>query len=219
VGDSGAAETVAAYRKTLTAAIASLGQSHPDAARLRAQLDDAIALADSGTQREALAALDACATELAAVLRRGKVAEATASVPQGLVRERVRALEVAAMSWQVARLRSVDGLAELIDALIAEEDTELHEIAAKVASLSNDVPDQLEATLTDLQRAIVADDAGAIASARKALLGEVQKAAAFLKDSAEPLGNCEENPFGVSVAVVAPLADALQAINSALQRI
>lgn len=144
-------------------------------------------------------------------------AEARASVPEGLVRARVQAIELAAAKWRVARVGAVDGLAELTESLLAEEDPDLHEIAAIISRLSLDIPQRLDAALEELRQAAAGNDAGVAATARKALAAEAQAAAAFLSASAEPLRRCEQNPFEIGVQVVAPLVDALTAVNAVLK--
>jgi hypothetical protein len=212
-----AAEAVAAYLATLPADIAALGPSHPDAGGLRANLDRARALADARAYGEALSALDACATALAEAKRAASTIEARASVPGGLVRARVQAIELAAAKWRVARVGAVDGLAELTAMLLAEEDRDLHEIAGIISKLSQDIPRQLDAALEGLRQAAAVDDIGAAAAARKTLATDAQTAAAFLRDSADPLRRCEQNPFGIGVEIVAPLVDALTAVNAVLK--
>lgn len=211
---------VKAYLETLPADIRTLASSNPEAAaRLSALLKQAVALAQSGALADAFAALDAMAGELAQAQGKARSTEASKEIPKGKVAEQVRELELATVDWQIRRMRSVDGLAELAATLLTHEDPDLLEIASRVATLATRIPDALEARVEALRAAVEAGDGAGVKAAKDGVAGELRVAATFLSDDAVNLRNCEDNPFGIGVRIVAPLAEAIKTIQLAMARV
>lgn len=213
-------DAVKAYLTTLPGDFRQLAAQAPKlAARADADIKKAVALAQSGDLAGALALLEGLAEDLAKARSLMRREEAREAVPQGLVAERVRALELAASSWQVGRMRSVQGLGELVAVLMRNDDHQLLEIASRISGIASQLPDALEARLDGLRAAVEAGGDAGIKAAKEAVSVELRAVAGFLKNDALNLRNCEANPFGVQVSVVAPLADALKSIQAAMANV
>jgi hypothetical protein len=174
------------------------------------------AAANAQDYAAALTALGACADEVARLKRAASTSEARQAVPEGFVQKAVRQLELSAALWETSRMRALDGLDELTETLRGEDDPELDEIAGRVDELTRAVPNALEAALGTLCEAVGAGDEQRVKAAKDDIAGQLQVAGAFLADNATALVNCEENPWGIDVALVQPLTEAMHQIEAAI---
>lgn len=219
-GDDGIGKAIEAYLSTLPGDLARLAQGDATlAGTLGGEVETARALRARGELQAALAMLESVADRLAKAKGQRRAEEAGAAVPEGLVKERVRAIEIARSQWQVDRLRTVDGLGELVAELSQEPDPDLLEIAIRIASLARDIPDALDKALAGLVRAVGTADESAIAQAVRAVATAVTEVEGYLKANRTDLGNCEENPYGIEIDAAGTFDAAIRSIRQSLERI
>ncbi|WKB55649.1 hypothetical protein [Eleftheria terrae] len=208
---------VKAFLQTLPADIRLLSGASPDvAARLNKDLQAAVSLAKGGDIAGALAGLDAIATALAETKRSNRAHEAAQAIPQGLVAERVQALEQAATHWDTECMRSVEGLNELVATLKTKAPPQLQEVADYIASLVIPLQGTLSEGVRALKDAVSRTDTAGIAGAKKAAQDALRASAVFLKDNSIALRNCETNPFGTQLSIVLPLTTAMKSVHAAI---
>ncbi|MEL6477171.1 MAG: hypothetical protein AAFR17_07570 [Pseudomonadota bacterium] len=219
--DPAAKATITELLKTLKQDLARMeNASGPEVDALKARFAEGVSAAKSGDFASAQAILLDCTDLSAAASRALRTQEAAAAVPEGKVAAIVSKFEAQIAQWRTGRLRSIAGLGALITKLKRSDDDELHQIAQRIDTLRKDLPDALEASLTQFTSALARADLETAKSAKSAALGQVAQAAAFLKDNRRELGLCEANPFDdVDVEVLAPLSQALTEINGSLRRL
>ncbi len=211
---------VEGYLSTLPADIKALARSNPVLAEsLLEEVARARALREEGGLADALLGLEACAERLAEAKGAARAAQAAEDIPEGLVKTRVRAIELALSEWRVGRLEAIDGLGALVSELMLEDDPDLVEIGTKIAALGRDIPNALEAALREVRRAVGAGDEGQIAQARATAEQALAEAARYIKDNAADLRKCEDNPYGIEVDAVAAVSDAIGAVEQSLQKV
>ncbi|MEM7061200.1 MAG: hypothetical protein AAF557_26790 [Pseudomonadota bacterium] len=177
------------------------------------------AAASRGDIETAFKAMMACSERLADIQKSDRAAEAKASVPEGKVAEAARAIEINIAAYRTQRLRSITGLDDLITKLRGNEDKELHAIANRVDGLRRDLPEALESALERIKTSLETGDTETATFERKLVRSLVTEAAQYLKTNEKELALCEENPFDVVLDVVAPMTEALKAVQQSLARI
>ena len=117
-----------------------------------------------------------------------------------------------AESWSAARQGTIDGMRQLAAHLKSLKHEAADAIAAIVLDVAGQVPDGLSPALKALHDATVAGDATKATDLKKACQLGIDECRAFLAANAEPIEGCEKNPFGVGVAIRAPIESALTKI-------
>lgn len=218
--DLGLSETIEGYLSTLPDDIRALSGSDPDLAqRLTDDVAAARGLRDAGDLAGALIGLEGCTRALAGTHGVARAGEAAAEIPEGLVRARVRAIELALLEWQVGRLQAIEELGDLVAALTQESDPDLVEIGVTIAALGRDIPNALEKALGTLRGAVGSDDDGRIAAAKDGAAKALADAGRYLKDNADDLKKCEVNPYGIAINAVGAVSAAISAVEQSLERI
>ncbi len=210
-------EAIKALLPDLMADLAALEKLDPEtAAKLRKLAGHAAEQAKKGDLQEAMRLFDSCTTALGKAQTRARGAQAAAAIPEGRVAEIVRRVELARSVWQTQRMRTITGLDDLIAELRDHEDSELQAIAGRIAVLSKDIPAQIDAALEKLGSALETGEPTGIETAKAAVLKELGGGTAYLTANRTELVNCEENPFGIKLAIVQPLAESLKAIRTSI---
>jgi hypothetical protein len=212
-------EMVRDQLQSLMADLRLLTAGGADIAAAQALFDSGVKAARANDFAGALKALVDCAEVTGRLSREAAGREATATVPAGTVRQAVREIELATALWATNRMRSIDGLNTLAQTLEGTDDPELLEIAGYIDTLTRTLPAELEAAITALRECVLKGDTGQLPAAKHAAEAQVNAAMAFLTDNAVELANCEENPWGIEIAVVSPLDAALQQIKTAIAAI
>ncbi|HVJ56154.1 MAG TPA: hypothetical protein VM689_27075 [Aliidongia sp.] len=189
----------------------------PDADLARSLFATGAAAARAQDYAAAFEALQDSASAVARARRAESAGEAAATVVPGTVAQLVRGFELAEAAWQTSRIRAFDGLEELVSLLRQDGDPELEEIALIIRGITDELPDELEAPIAALRTA--AEAGLPLDAPRRAVEAAVAGAHAFVAANAAALGRCEDNPWGLDIAVVAPLEDALARISACLANI
>ena len=204
-------------RATLVKDLEGLAQKDPTAAaKIQKIVDAAAGHAAQENFKTAAKFLNAATKELAKAKATERAAEATELIPEGKVRDAVARLEAASGRWRRLRFRSIEGLDELIGALRADADPELHEIAGKVEVLTRQLPAEIEGELAALGKAAESRDPKAVAAQKAKVVGELKRCAGYLATHQKSIDRCKRNPFDISVDIRQPMVESLKEIQASL---
>lgn len=213
-------EAIKGLLQSIPVDVASLKkEGNKAASEIENRLSAGIAAAKAGDLKQALALLTGCTDMIAEARKTARQADAQASVAKGTVAATARVFEANITRWRTDRLRSIQGLGALMTTLRREDDKELHDIASRINVITKDLPEALEDALSQLDDAIERNDQDAVSRAKSTAQALTAEAAKFLSTNSHELKLCEDNPFGVSIEIVAPLAESLKSIAASIKRL
>jgi hypothetical protein len=128
-------------------------------------------------------------------------------IPTGMVAAAVLRSEL-----QTLRLNAARRLEQLAGILRSKTDPRAQQIQSIVKQLALGLPSELERVLEQLDASVQADDSATAQAHRAAIQEKAKQWLAFLQSNAHEIRCCEQNPWGVAVAVDQPVRAALTAI-------
>lgn len=139
-----------------------------------------------------------------------RAAEARAEIPTGTVAAGVLRGEL-----QVIRQNAARGLSALAGKLQAETDPRAKEVEAVVAKMAQALPANLEAALGQLNAAVESGDTAGAVTAKAGVQQAAAEWTAYLDAHAHEIRCCEDNPWGLAVAIDQPVRASLAAVLKA----
>lgn len=182
-----------------------------DTGKIRAVQAFALEKAAAKTWAAALKGLDTLQTLLDAA-EAGAKDPGGATAPTGKV-----GLEVLRNELRTLRVKAVGGISQLAAQLAADPHPQATDIAKVVKRVALDMPGELEGLLGKLEQAMQANDAAAVASGRAAVRKSATDWMAYLQKYSQPIQGCENNPWGIAIAIDKPVRASLRAILSTSQ--
>jgi len=134
---------------------------------------------------------------------------------QGL-QPRVEAAKQLAQEWREARETAASGVGKLLGALAKIKHPVAGEVAEVVSSLQQQFPTLIDEALSQMGGA---QDANRFAEACRLTKAGAANAVRYLQGNADDISLCEQNPFGVRVAIAGPLTMALKKVVGTVQKI
>jgi hypothetical protein len=120
--------------------------------------------------------------------------------------------EAALKTWEQASAAALSATDKLLSALSSSTDEVAQAIASIIEGMRNDFPDTLDDALGNLAKAAKAGKAIDAEQFRTQAEIAIKASLAYLNNNAKTIDGCEQNPFGVSVAIRAPLTEALKQV-------
>ena len=120
--------------------------------------------------------------------------------------------ETALETWERASAAALSGVNKLASNLQATGDVVALAVVARIESLQSTFPDTLDDALTMLAKSAKSGIAADAELHRKTSENAIKAALAYLNNNAKTINGCETNPFGINVAIRAPLTEALKQV-------
>jgi hypothetical protein len=212
-GDSGLAAWEKRFGEVEPRYLDALKEQPANASEMRAAMTAANIASEKRDFAAAMAALSRLETLIEAAKNLGKETDV---IPEGMVQRTVAQLEKASSRWRQVQFKSVDGLESLMEAMRAEEDPDLHEIADKVDRLTNAIPSDIEAAIAQLSTALQAPNGADIAKYIKQVEAAVEGCEHYLAENQAYIDRCEDNPFDLLVSIQEPIRATLAEIRASL---
>ncbi len=122
-----------------------------------------------------------------------------------------------AAQWNAARDAAMKGVTQLIAKLQATGDPEAAKASKIVQQIAAGFPAGLDAAFAGYDKAKASKDPKQIAAAQAQAKAQADSCLGYLNANQKVIGLCEANPFGASVAISKPLAEALNAITARMR--
>jgi hypothetical protein len=115
-------------------------------------------------------------------------------------------------TWEHASAAALSAVDKLVSSLRATGDEVALAVASVIESLQSTFPDTLDEALTNLAKSAKAGNAADAETSRNKSEIAIKAALAYLGNNAKTIDGCENNPFGIKVALRAPLTEALKQV-------